>query len=146
MDNISYILNWNCNGLRTHFNDIKLLINNFNPIIFSLQETNILAPDPNDLDHEGKVKESPFLKFKGYEGYHSYATNENGTAHGGASIWVRNGVPHKPLTIDTQLQTASVQIDIQRKITISSIYINNKTTPTLEILNDFKKQLLFIIG
>ena len=64
MDNLSYILNWNCNGLRTHFNDIKLLINNFNPIVFSLQETNILAPDPNDLDHEGKVKESPFLKLR----------------------------------------------------------------------------------
>ena len=59
------------------------------------KETNILEPE---RDKNGKLKDdSPYLIFKGYKGYHSYATSENNRAHGGASIWVRDGIPHKPL-------------------------------------------------
>ena len=136
-----FIIQWNCSGLQTRFNDVKLILASFNPKILCLQETNILPPDPNILDDEGKVKESYYLKFKGYQGYHSYATNENGKAHGGASIWVWNGIPHKELKIDSPLQAASVQIDDGRKISVSSIYVLNNTTPSLETLNNFKNQL-----
>ena len=88
------------------------------------------------------MRKSVYLDFKGYEGYHAYATNENGKAHGGASIWVRNGVPHIPLEVDTSLQAASVQIHYdQHKISVSSVYIHNNSTPTLQNYNHLKNQL-----
>ena len=138
----SKIFSWNVNGSKSRFHEVQLLVSELNPIVFSCQETNILPPNPNDLDHEGKVKISPYLKFKNYEGYHSYATAENGVAHGGASIWVRNGVPHLPVeNLDTPLQACAVEIHDHRRYTICSTYLSGSANVTLENLNNLKSQL-----
>jgi exonuclease III len=55
----SKLLSWNINGSKSRFHEVQLIISELNPIVFSVQETNILAPNPHDLDHEGKLKISP---------------------------------------------------------------------------------------
>ena len=138
----SKLLSWNINGSKSRFHEVQLIISELNPIVFSVQETNILAPNPHDLDHEGKLKISPYLKFKGYEGYHSYATAENGVAHGGASIWVRNGVPHLPVeNLDTSLQACAVQVHDHRRFTVCSLYLSGSANVSLNDLNNLKSQL-----
>jgi hypothetical protein len=36
---------WNCRGFKINFNEISLLIHEFNPVAFSLQETHLKQSD-----------------------------------------------------------------------------------------------------
>ena len=132
------IFSWNCRGLPLHFEEVKLLLIKYNPTVFCLQETNILEPE---RDKNGKLKdESPYLIFNGYKGYHSYATSENNRAHGGASIWVKDGIPHKPLEVETTLQVVSIAIHGQRCQIVSSVYLSPATTVSVRDLNNLINQ------
>ena len=46
MDFKHKIIQWNCRGLKPNYNEVSLLISEYNPSVFSFQET-FLKPDDN---------------------------------------------------------------------------------------------------
>ena len=46
MDFKHKIIQWNCRGLKPNFNEVSLLISEYNPSVFCFQET-FLKPDDN---------------------------------------------------------------------------------------------------
>ena len=46
MDFKHKIIQWNCRGLKPYYNEVSLLISEYNPSVFCFQET-FLKPDDN---------------------------------------------------------------------------------------------------
>ena len=85
-----------------------MLIHEYSPICISLQETmlgNSTIPCPKE-----------------YISYHSSQDQSIGS-HGGALIYMRHDTPHSQFQLQTPLQAVAVQIYLQRKYTICSIYL-----------------------
>ena len=69
-----------------------------------------------------------------YTAYHS-AYNVNIGSHGGVALYVRNDTPQNHIAIQSALQATAVQIHLQRKYTICSLYLPpNEVFPS----NEFK--------
>ena len=59
---------------------------------------------------------------KEYLAYHS-PLDQNAGSHGGALIYMRHDIPHNQLQLQSPLQAVAVQIFLQRKYTICSLYL-----------------------
>ena len=85
------IIQWNCCGFRPNFEEIKNLISNFRPYILALQENHF--------------KDSDNVNIRGFDHYFKTCMPEvDGRATGGCSIFVKKGIPHEVLELDTELQ------------------------------------------
>ena len=90
------ILQWNCCGFRPNVEEIKTLISNFKPYILALQETHF--------------KDSDNVHIRGFYLYFKTCVCDvDGRATGGRSIFVKKGVPHEVLELDTELQAVAVK-------------------------------------
>ena len=103
MDFKHKIIQWNCRGLKPNYNEVSLLISEYNPSVFCFQET-FLKPDDN-------------ISLKGFNVY-NYVHTDCLRPSGGASIFVKvikvakirnryNQVPH--LTQDTNGKVTNSQ-------------------------------------
>ena len=95
--------------MRAKYEELKILIHEFAPICISVQETmlgNVKAPCPRE-----------------YKCFHSEVNPDMG-AHGGCMIYVRIDTPHHPFPLQTPLQATAVQIYLEKKYTICSIYLS----------------------
>ena len=85
-----HILQWNCHGFRPNFEEMKNLISNFNPYILALQETHL-----QDTDN---------VNIRGFDYYFKTCVSEVvERATGGCSIFIKIGIPHEVLELDTEL-------------------------------------------
>ena len=75
MDFKHKIIQWNCRGLKPNFNEVSLLISEYNQSVFCFQET-FLKPDDN-------------ISFKGFNIY-NYVHTDRLRPSGGASIFVKS--------------------------------------------------------
>lgn len=103
----TFALQWNIAGLKTKLPELQLLLNQYSPSIFALQET------------KTPIKNAPNIK--DYDIYLVEGSN-NANQHG-AAIGVRKGTPHDRLQILTKMQAVAVQIDTGTKSTVVSIYL-----------------------
>ena len=103
MDFKHKIIQWNCPGLKPNFNEVSLLISEYNPSVFCFQET-FLKPDDN-------------ISLKGFNIY-NYVHTDCLRPSGGASVFVKvsngakirnryNQAPH--LTQDTNGKVTNSQ-------------------------------------
>ena len=112
----SYIIQWNCRGLRSNGEDVELLISKYSPAAICLQET-LLTP------HQTQT-------FKHYSAY--YKSGIHG--HGGVRIPVKNKLIHSQVQFQADLQAIAVCITINNKTyTVASVYV-----PPSETLNELK--------
>ena len=102
------ILQWNCKGLRSRAEILKVLMHEHNPGIVCLQETKL-----------GNNLFNPGLNFN----FFSSTPPPGIHAHGGAGIIVNKSVNHSQLDLNTTLQAVAVQINSDKSITICSIYL-----------------------
>jgi len=59
-----------------------------------------------------------------YQNYSFYNCSEtNGVYHGGSALTVKNSVPHKLLSIQTNLQATAARIAMFKMITVCSVYL-----------------------
>ncbi|GBN39663.1 hypothetical protein AVEN_114665-1 [Araneus ventricosus] len=84
-------LSWNCRGIRSKLQDLKGLINIFNPVCIELEETFLSSTIPLKL----RVRKDT-------------ATGSNHS--GGVCILTSNLYPSTPLTLHTSLQAVAVQV------------------------------------
>jgi ribonuclease HI len=110
------IIQWNCRGLKANYNDILLLLNEYDPALLCLQET--------------FLKDTDNITFKNYSLFNTYLQNVD-RASGGVSIAVNNRAPHRTIPLNTNLQAIAVSVTLHRVITFCSIYIppNTKLSP-----------------
>ena len=104
----SSIVQWNCQGLRAKWEEVKIIIYEKSPIIMALQETmmgNTTIPCPKE-----------------YICHHT-TYDPNVGHHGGALIYIRHDIPHTKLQLQSRLQSVAVQCFLERKYTICSVYL-----------------------
>ena len=124
--NNTLILQWNIRGLiRNYTPGLQPLINTLNPTIISLQET--------------KLANNNF-KINNYTAYNHINKNTL-IAAGGTSLFIKNHIPQKEITINSKLQCIAVKISTFRPITICSIYIPPTENFNLKQLKDIEIQL-----
>jgi len=100
------LLQWNCRGFRTNFNEVQLLTQKYEPQAICLQET--LLQDTDNID------------FRGYSLLNTYSGIG---PHGGSSILIRQGVLHSPVNLTTNLQAVAVRLTLHVAVTLCSLYI-----------------------
>lgn len=121
------IVQWNCRGLRHKIDEILLIIKDYNPTAFCVQET--------------LLKENESISIKNYTCYNNTPPIVNGKVSGGAGILVRNDTPHTELKLNTPLQATAIQITIQKQITLCSIYLPPKSNLNQKDLDNLMTQL-----
>ena len=104
------IISWNCRGIKPNLPEVQLLIKDNNPVAICLQETYL-----KNCDH--------LPTFTNYSGYHRFAKQQNDKATGGTSIYVRNDVPHKEISLPTSLDVLAVSLNGHKNITLCSVYL-----------------------
>ena len=108
MDFKHKIIQWNCRGLKPNYNEVSLLISEYNPSVFCFQET-FLKPDDN-------------VSLKGFN-VHNYVHTDCLRPSGGASIIVKSSFPQRKIDLQTELQATAISVTLDREITICSVYI-----------------------
>ena len=84
------------------------MINEFSPVCIALQETmmgNVIPPCPTE-----------YVKY-------DIPHDPNRGSHGGVLLYVRHDIPQKSFTLQSPLQAVAVQLYLQRKYTICSLYL-----------------------
>ena len=100
------ILQWNCHGLRTHAEQLKVLIRDHNPGIICLQETKI-----------GNGLYNPGLNYFIY----CSPPPDSDHAKGGAAVIVNRFLQHREILLETTLQAAAVSVVLHKRVTICSL-------------------------
>ena len=103
------ILQWNCKGLHTCAEELKVLLRDNNPGVICLQETKL-----------GPEMFNPGLNYKIF----SSAPPAGDCVHGGAAIIVHKSLQYSPLPVVTDLQAAAVTVVLDKQITICSVYFH----------------------
>jgi len=106
---VAELIHWNIRGLQANREELSLLISSFNPEVLALQETNL------GINHN--------INYQNYSFYNCPGSETHGICHGGSALIVKNSVPHKSLTIQTNLQATAVRMTTFKTVTICSVYL-----------------------
>ena len=117
------IVQWNIQGYWKKFNQLKLIIKNFNPTCIALQEMilgqkDVLMP-PSD-----------------YTGYKSIRTTRLG-----AGLLVKKSIPATTLSLNTDLQAVAVRVQTPKSYTVCSLYIPPRDQVTAQDIVQLLNQL-----
>jgi len=106
---MSNIIQWNCRGLRANFDELKLIMEEHQPIAICLQET--------------MLPENYSLNCRRYEITSVTPPHANNKPCGGVAIMVNSNLPHRIISLNTQLQAVAVRITTPKSLTICSVYL-----------------------
>lgn len=128
------LIQWNCNGLKTHFNDLKILINDINPFCIALQETH-LQPHYN-------------ITLKDFNIYRKDSPDPDHSHHG-VLLAIHKSVYSEPIIINSHLQVIAATIHLNFTFSVCNIYLppQDRTIETqhlLEIYNQLPRPVLYI--
>jgi len=105
---ISKLIQWNCRGFRSNYEDILLLTKEHQPLCICLQETMLGAT----------IVRAP-------KGYTITCNNSLGPVPGeGLAIMIRNDVPFYTVDINSPIQAMAIRIRMDRNITLCNLYIH----------------------
>ena len=90
------VIQWNCRGLRPHFDELSILIVKHNPQAVCLQD-----PFLKDTDN---------ITVRGFNLYHKWKL-------------VNKNVPQSIVTLNTNLQSVAVKVTAQKTITLCSVHL-----------------------
>jgi len=121
------ILQWNMNGFNKKYEEITILIQDHNPDIICIQETN--------------YKNDNITNLSNYDGYNKNRT-DSARASGGVAIYIKSIYPSRQLTISTDIEAIVVTIKLTNNdINICNIYLPNHKTFDQTDINNIIKQL-----
>ena len=126
MDFKQKIIQWNCRGLKPNYNELSLLISEYNLSVFCFQET-FLKPDDN-------------ISLKGFNVY-NYVHTDCLRPSSGASIFVKSSFPQRKIDLQTELQATAISVTLDREITICSVYISPSFSLNSQHLDNLLQQL-----
>jgi ribonuclease HI len=122
-----HIIQWNCRGLRANFDEIQILIQNFQPLVFSLQET--------------LISHNNTINFRQYTHFLKNPIPNDTRPSGGVSLLIRKNIPHSQIKLNTNIQAVAATISLYRTITVCSIYLPPHSALNIAELEDLYRQL-----
>ena len=119
MANPNLVLQWNCNGLQSKYNDLSVMVAKYKPAIICLQEIK-LKPEIERSQKDNKTL--PYsVMFQGYVPYfRCIQTGQNGVA-----IYVQNEIAHSQIKLNSKWQALAVRATFQGK----QLIVSNHYTP-----------------
>ena len=105
------IIQWNCRGIASSFEQLKTLFRDANAKIMCLQETKL-----------GDRTYNPGLNYNFYKS----PPLPGERSQGGTGIIVHKSIKHSEIPLNTVLQACAVQIQHNKKITLCSLYLEPK--------------------
>ena len=120
------IIQWNLNGFFKKQEELKLIIQNHDPQIICLQETNF--------------RDNFTAHLKNYVGFSKNRILSN-RASGGVTIYTKSNIPSKKIKINSNFETIAVSIELNEKFSICNIYLPNQTDFSLPDLENIIRQL-----
>ena len=102
------ILQWNCRGLRTRAEELKVLIKDHDPKIICLQETKL-----------GEESYNPGLNYSFYRS----PPPTGDQAKDSAAIIAHKSIRHLHYPLQTSLQAVAVRFTLEKQFTVCSIYL-----------------------
>ena len=120
------VLQWNCNGIRAHMEDLKLLIAENNPEYICLQET--------------KQNEQQYQIDKNYKTYNEIAMGDHSNK-GGISIAIKKNIPHEKINLRTTLHAIALKVHTRKFKSICNIYLPPSETFQTDDLTEVFAQL-----
>src|SRR5215469_1895334 len=121
------VLQWNCRGFRSNFEELKLLIRDYDPACIYLQE----------LIFGGNY--SFIIPPTSYISYTSHHRGNNG--RGGAGLLVRNSIHSDTILLQTQLHAVAAKVILSRLYSLCSLYLPPSEAVRYEDLENLIKQL-----
>ena len=97
------IIQWNCRGLRANYDELQLLLNDYDQAVSCLQE-------PKNVT------------FRNYNLINKFAIGK-GRGTGGNLIIINKRCPNRQIQLKTNLQAIAVSVTLNRTISLCSIYI-----------------------
>lgn len=104
----SCILQWNLNGFYNNFNELKLLISDYNPFAICIQESH--------FEHSRKPTLKNYSIYYKLDQFHMRAS-------GGVAICVKDGFYAKEIELNTDLQAVAVKMFYPLEFTLVSLYL-----------------------
>ena len=120
------ITQWNCRGLTSSSEQIKILLRDSGAKIICLQET--------------KIGEKPFNPGLNYDFYRS-SVQHGDRNQGGTGFIVHKSVRSNNIQLHTDLQACAIQIHIKKKITLCSLYLEPRLEEHLYDSSGNRRQL-----
>lgn len=102
------ILQWNCNGIKAHYSDLKTVIIQQDPLCICIQETHLI---PHEQFH-----------LKGFVSVTKEVCPDE-RAKGGVAIFLKENISFKVVPIQTRLQAVAIETYLPSKMTICNIYL-----------------------
>ena len=123
---MSSIVQWNCRGYFSNYEDLISIIASYNPAVVLLQETMLGNYNP-----------------KPTSGYTVYPFTPSGrpVPGDGLAFIINNSIPHRICPVNTNLQTQTFQVRMNQLYTICNIYLSNHDDITAAQLNNLINQL-----
>ena len=104
-----FILQWNCRGLRSNYQDLQTVIRWRSPLIVGLQET--------------KLSPAMTCAIKGYAIFRKDVRSDT-IAHGGVLLAVHHSMPARQLQLSSVLQAVAARVHLRhREVTVCSLYL-----------------------
>ena len=119
------LIQWHINGFLDNYTDLQLLINEKNPHLLSLQETHcnyLFNPVPPN-------------------GFSVYFGNSscNLTNKQGLGVFIKSNSPHKEIQVNSNFQIIALEVTLNKKLTIISIYLPpSQSFTSIELINIFQ--------
>jgi ribonuclease HI len=117
------IIQWNVNGFYTRLDDIKLLVEEYDPTVLCLQETRFNKKD--------RAKLSGFRAF----------LDSKDTRNRGVAILVRRDTTAERVELYTELNAVAVRVGFDKPITVCSLYVAPDQGATKEQIVGLANQL-----
>src|SRR5207253_5318438 len=119
-------LQWNCQGYRTHVEELKLILSRWQPLVCCLQETCFRPASQQTLRGYSFFRRDLAPDFR---------------AHGGVAVLVHTSVPCQKMNIRTTLQAVAVQVSMPMLVTVCSLYLPPDATFGIADLDALVAQL-----
>lgn len=121
------LIQWNCRGFRSNYEEILNLLNDNSAAILCLQET--------------FLKDSDIINIRNYTCTYNNFVNNNDRPSGGVAIFVDSKLPCSTVPLTTKLQAVAMRVTLHKAITVCSIYIPPNYNLGANELNDLHNQL-----
>ena len=120
------IVQWNCRGILSSTEQLKIIFRDSQAKVICLQETKL-----------GNRQYNPGLNYS----YHTSQPQPNERAQGGTGFIVHRSVKCDRIQLHTELQASAIQITLDKKITLCSLYLEPRLEDRLFDTSGNNRQL-----
>ena len=121
------MISWHLNGLRTHSEDLRILVSRYSPFIVCLQETHLLNRHT--------------LSFRGYRCFR-FDADDGSRAHGDVALLIHDHLCSQEVAVQSSLQVLCIRVSLSSlSFSVCNIYIPRGQEITEENLRNLISQL-----